>query len=185
MATGSVWSNVTTGLSMSCTTSARHTSIRQTIMFSAVKATQTLPLVVLMALSACPLVMNVAKPNPFRVPEAFCLLAGQKSSFMQNCKRFCEAVKQLNLAESKQQVRQKYLQSFWAEKDPRQNSHQLQELLSGLLASPTAAPLAALAQRRHHQEVHARSHCRRHYKTSCIRRGGEEKRFSAIITGAS
>jgi len=96
-------------------------------MFSAVKATLTLPLVVLMALSACPLVMNVANPNPFREPEAFCLLENRQSSFVQNCKRFC--VKQLHLAESKQQVWQKYLQSFWAKTDPRQNSHQLQELL--------------------------------------------------------
>lgn len=138
---------VTTGLSMSCTTSARHTSIRHIIMFSAVKATLTLPLVVLIALSACPLVMNVAKPNPFREPEAFCLLANNQSSFISNCKRGCETMKKLKLAKPKQQVRKKHLQSSWAEKDPRQNSHQLQELLSGLLASPTAAPLAALAQR--------------------------------------
>ena len=78
--------------------------------------------------------MNVAKPNPFREPEAFCLLANYQGSFILNCKRFCEAMKQLKLAKSKQQVRLKYLQNFWAEKDPIQNSHQLQELLSGLLA---------------------------------------------------
>ena len=91
----------------------------------------TLPLVVLMALSACPLVMNVANPNPFRVPEAHYYSANK-------CKTCWQIRLTLRALSTAAELRSNHLQCFLAEKDPTRSFLQLQALLSTPLASPDA-----------------------------------------------